>query len=412
MIKNIVIFAGLILLFPGLVFCQTDIQINRKLETSVFAYKNKEDHKKWYGQAKLLVPIEVTWSDHPSFRLVADPQLQVDSEGIASGVRSVVDERERKIVDAREVFMEYIKNKWEFSLGWQIKDWSITDTVSPSDNLNPLDLAIIPEWERKPAPMASLRYGYDNFVEIAVKPFFTSPILPEFRWRSPRTPGVNILSPKEEEDRFDFGVRVGGLAYRTDWQVTFYSGYADNPYGEIMGSSAPGIKVKPRYSREQVASLGIVRNLPLLNVLGRGEIGYFHQDKGDNFIQYVVGAEKYWQNLIGAGDELFALLQFSAEDVTDKDSDIIRLSDFRRIFDDAFIGKVHYQFGQNSPWKLKLRGSWNIEDEDSFVEPAVEYKRRKWKLEVGTWLVTGPDDSFWGQYDRNDSIFSRLTVKF
>jgi hypothetical protein len=314
-------------------------------------------------------------------------------------------------VGTEETYIEYLRNKWEIRAGYRIADWSVTDTVSPSDNLNPLDLSLIPEWERRSIPMATVRYGYDTYAEVAVKPFFSPTILPEYRWEQ-EAPGVSFAESREEEDDPQVGIRFGTVWGGTDLQLSFYHGYANNPYGEVAERTLQGIKVEPRFSKEDVISLGAVRDLPFGGLLGRADVGYFHQDHGDDFVQYVIGVEKNWQNMISSGDRIFILLQFCGEEVTDQDEEVIEITDFRRVFKDSLIGKAHYQFGRGSPWKIKFRGSYNPEEGDSFLEPALQWSKRSWRAEVGLQVVSGPKDTFWGQYGDNDCAFLKLTYKF
>jgi hypothetical protein len=386
------------------------IDIDGELTVAGYLYEKETGHDRGYGEAELLLPLAVTFPEHPAWRLVAEPKIRLDTESLATGIDRP-HKRERAIVGVENAYVEYLKGGWGGKIGYQIADWSVTDTVSPSDNLNPLDLTFIPEWERRSAPMATVYYGYDTYAELAVKPFFSSSILPKYRWEE-SAPGVNILDSRTEEDKFQFGARVGTTWERTDLQLSFYHGYANNPYGETAGVGPKGIKIRPRYSEEDVISLGMVRDLPFWGLLSRVDAGYFHQDRGDNFVQYVVGVEKTWQNVATPGDRAFALLQFCGEEVAEEDEDIMELTDFRRVFKNALIGKAHYQFGQGSPWKIKFRGSYNLEEGDGFLEPALQWSGGNWKAEAGFQFVTGPEDTFWGGYNDNDSFFLKLTFKF
>jgi hypothetical protein len=400
----------LILVFIPAVAFAMEANIGGELSVNSYMYDEHQDYKQGYGEAELLLPITLTFPEHPSWSIVAEPRIRFDSESLAAGTDHP-HKRDRSIVGVEEAYIEYLQGKWEIRAGYQIADWSVTDTVSPSDNMNPLDLSLIPEWERRSVPMATIRYGYNTYAEVAVKPFFSPTILPEYRWKK-ETPGVSSTESREEENDPQVGVRVGTTWKRTDLQLSFYHGYANNPYGKMVERTLRGIEAQPRFSEEDVVSLGVVRDLPIWRLLGRLDAGYFHQDHGDNFLQYVVGAEKNWQNVASPGDRIFTLLQFCGEEVTNENEEVMELTDFRRIFKNSLIGKAHYQFGRGSPWKIKLRGSYNLEEGDSFLEPVLQWEKGQWKAETGFQIVSGPKDTFWGQYGDNDCAFLKLTFKF
>ncbi|MGV9174202.1 MAG: hypothetical protein ACOC35_16770 [Promethearchaeia archaeon] len=190
--------------------------------------------------------------------------------------------------------------------------------------------------------------------------------------------------------------------------LAYYDGVSYNPYGEInLGLTGPELELK--YSNQKVVSGALVKEIPW-GIILKSEAGYYDQDKGDDFFQYVLGAQKEFHGLFRATDSLVLLLQYTNEEVTPEASDsVVEVTDFRRSFQNSFLWKVDYEFGGSCPWKLELEGSYNFSDSDSFWRPKVVYQKDNWQLEGGIQLTNGPEDSFWGQYE-NDAAF--LTFKY
>ena len=81
----------------------------------------------------------------------------------------------------RELYGQYESDSVKFSLGKQVFDWSVTDTVSPTDSLNPRDWTDIIEWERIGVPAASVTVGNDTYLQFVAAMFSVSR-LPEESW--------------------------------------------------------------------------------------------------------------------------------------------------------------------------------------------------------------------------------------
>ncbi len=375
-------------------------------------FLEKEEEKDCYWKSEMIIPARLSAEN---WKLLLEPKILVDSEGISQGGESTRDSR-RAVVGVREAYLTFLQQKLKVCAGYQIADWSITDMVSPSDNLNPLDLTLIPDWKRRSVPLVTARYGYDTYLEVAYKPFFSPSFLPRYKWEKKET-GIRFLQQKGEEDKAQFAFRVGGILWDMDWQLSYYKGYTYSPYGEIenlpvlLSKTKIKPEVRPRYSEQQVGSIGLTADT-IAGILIRTEAGYFSQDHGDNFYQYVVGMEKNWQNVASFGDKFSFLVQFCDEEIVEKDKEIMPLIDFRRIFRDSFLIRSHYRFGRGSHWKIKIRGSYDLKNYDSFWEPALEWEGDHFSCKLGIQIVDGPEKTFWGEYRDNDCIFFKSKIKF
>ncbi len=415
--KKIGVLTVFLIFLPSLVFA-LNFDLGVKGSASGYFYggeKNsleKGNIKDYYWESEVIIPARLSVEN---WKLLLEPKVLVDSEGISQGGENPRDSQ-RAIVGVREAYLTFLQDKLKVCAGYQIADWSITDMVSPSDNLNPLDLTLIPDWKRRSVPLVTARYGYDTYLEVAYKPFFSPSFLPRYKWEKEET-GIKFLEQKGEEDKAQFAFRIGGILWSMDWQLSYYKGYTYSPYGEVENLPALLSKTKirpeirPRYSEQQVGSIGLTADT-VAGILIRTEGGYFSQDHGDNFYQYVVAMGKNWQNTFGFGDKFSFLLQFCDEKLVEKDKKIVPLMDFRRIFKDSFLVKSHYCFGRGSHWKVKIRGSYNLKDHDSFWEPALKWEGNHFSYEFGVQIVDGPEESFWGKYRNNDCIFFKSKIKF
>lgn len=71
--------------------------------------------------------------------------------------------------------------------------------------------------------------------------------------------------------------------------------------------------------------------------------------------------------------------------------------DFRRIFNNAILGKVVYSIDDRNTWKVKLTGVYNISDHDSYIEPAVNWNKFNFNIEAGVNVMSGHLDTFFGR---------------
>lgn len=76
------------------------------------------------------------------------------------------------------------------------------------------------------------------------------------------------------------------------------------------------------------------------------------------------------------------------------------------------MGKTKYGLDDSREWSLKLEGSYNSEKRDSYIQPAVAWKRGNMEVEAGWDIFSGASDSFFGGFKQNDRVFVKGRVMF
>ncbi|MDZ7612103.1 MAG: hypothetical protein U5L10_05040 [Candidatus Moranbacteria bacterium] len=394
--------------FASLGSADSQIEFDSKVEvrTTGKAYlESSSKGKDYYGEIRVLPEATVRSEKIPNLSLFLAGDFRLDNEGYASGVIDSFTEKERRwAANIREAHLEYFYKNFTLKVGKQIFDWSVTDTVSPLDNLAARDWNLIPDWERVGIPAFSARYdGWTWSVQTVAAPQFTPSKLPQGRWEEDLPAGLTGKEVVVDEDRFQYAVKVNKIWQGFDMTLAYYDGVSYNPHGQIdLGLTGPELKM--RYSDQKVVSGALVKEVPW-GIILKSEAGYYDQDKGDDFFQYVLGAQKEFYGIYWPTDSLVLLLQYTNEAVASQASDsVVEVTDFRRVFKNSFLWNLSYDPGGSCPWKLELEGSYNLSDSDSFWRPKVVYQKDNWQLEGGIQLTNGPEESFWGQYE-NDAMF-------
>jgi hypothetical protein len=126
--------------------------------------------------------------------LYVEGDIRQDTAGLAHGYINDFTEHtgERWAVNVREGYGE-LNEKWlRVRTGKQIYDWSVTNTISPSDNISPRDWTDIIRSERIGVPSLDVRLGYDSYVQFVYIPLFSPSKLPVAgsRWERCLLPGL------------------------------------------------------------------------------------------------------------------------------------------------------------------------------------------------------------------------------
>ncbi|TAN42312.1 MAG: hypothetical protein EPN22_12830 [Nitrospirae bacterium] len=409
---KILIAAISILLFISNAFAANDIKLGGSLDTYGAGYFQRSGGL--YGEARFKPKLTSTMSENSLLYLEGD--LRLDTADYSQGVINGLTDRkkERSVVGIKEAYAE-LDQKWlRLRAGKQIFDWSVTDTVSPADNLNPRDWTDVIRWERMGVPSASLRLGYDNYLEFVYVPLFTPSRLPSAgsRWERDMPQGLKYVEQEVvSRNHGQFGARGIVIWNGFDLGASYFHGYGYSPSVKIASVSAIETVLTPVYYREDVYTASVAKGISGFNI--RAEAGYFRQDKRDDFVQHVTGVDKEWNNVFDGTGSLYMLIQYANEIKVQKDNptkfDII---DFRRGLNNAILGKIKYNFDDKESWALKLEGSYNLGAHDNYIEPALVWKKGNVTAETGVGIISGQPDTFWGGYSRNDRVFTKVAWKF
>jgi hypothetical protein len=391
-----------------------ETRFNGTLETFGAAYtRHIVGTEDLYGE--LLVRPKLTLIPTEQLLLVVSADLRRDSAGYTQGILHGVPDKEprRATLGLREAYLEYVSSSVRLRVGNQVFDWSVTDTVSPADNLAPRDWTDIIRWERRALPAADVRIGTDSYLEATAIPFFMPSRLPpaNSRWERTLDSGVSYGSPEYPmSDNPQLAVRAGTTWNSIDLGASLYHGFSFSPFWKPELSSA-GVTLHPYYVREQVYALSAAKEIEGFNA--RFETGLFDQQGADDFMQFVFGLDREFGNVFRPSDSFYTLLQYSDEVVFKKENPYgVNAYDLRRILTKSIIGKFRYSFDDSKEWSLKLEGSYNFEHHDSYLQLAIAWKRGSLETELGGDLFYGKKDTFFGGYGLNERMYCKMNLLF
>ena len=140
----------------------------------------------------------------------------------------------------------------------------------------------------------------------------------------------------------------------------------------------------------------------------RGEVGYRMTDDGraDDFVQYVIGVDRTFADVL-IDHDLYVLLQYVGLEVTAKARDP-RSGGISQAFTNTAIGLFRYEFSDDT--ELELRATVNLDKWDHLIEVQFSHKfSDALELVIGSTVLGGKANTFFGQFDENDRVVFRLT---
>lgn len=392
-----------------------EVKIGGTVEAfTVLYFQEKDQPEDRYAEIRFRPTL--SYAPMEPLLLYMEGDFRGDSGGFAKdSIDGVVERTGRRwMADVRETYLDY-RHEWlSVRIGKQIFDWSVTDTVSPSDNINPRDWTDILQSERVGVPAACLRIGYNTYGELVYVPWLTPSKLPVIggRWERDLPPG--LINGEQEIPGRDHGqvsVRAGATLEGFDFGAVYHRGYGYSPSFKLSPASDTSFELVPVYRLEEVYSSSAAGALGAFNA--RCELGYFKQRDEDDFLQYVLGIDREWSGIVRPVDSLYVLVQYANETVIQHDNPVgFPTIDFRRILANAVMEKLTYSFDSQRTWTIKLEGAYNLGDGDSFFEPAIIWRKRSFELEAGVNILSGGESTFFGGYGSNDRLYSKMTFKF
>ncbi|NTW36449.1 MAG: hypothetical protein HGB17_10010 [Syntrophobacteraceae bacterium] len=385
------------------------------VETCGAAYfQSKDPAESQYGELRVRPRLELTPRDEVLFLIEGD--FRADTRGYArDSLDSVVERTGRRwIANLREAYADGQHGWLRMRVGKQIFDWSVTDTVSPSDNISPRDWTDVLESERVGVPAVHLHLGYSTFADLVFVPWFTPSKLPVLGGRWERDLPPVLVSAEQEilgRDHSQFAARAGTTWEGFDLGIVYYRGYANSPSFKLEPVSLVKARLVPVYRLEEVYAFSVSRAVGSYTL--RSEVGHFNQRGDDDFVQVVAGIDREWSGVLRPVDSFYALLQYADEAVTRHESPVpLETIDFRRVLNKSVMLKTHYTFDSERQWTLQLEAALNLDDGGSFIEPALVWRKRNIEWETGIDILSGNRTTFFGGYGRNDRVYTRITCKF
>lgn len=394
---------------------QPHFRLSGTLETYGAFYPQKRAGSDYTSsvEERLLPRLLLTPSDRLLLYMQGD--LRIDSPGLARGLGALPVERSGRqpIADIREGYLEYTESWYRLRAGKQIFDWSVTDTVSPADALSPRDLTDFVRWERIGTPALDVRIGGDAFAQFVYLPWFAPSRIPtsDNRWAELLPQGVTLAEQSTPQRGVgQFAVRGGMTTGGFDFGASYFYGYSYSPLIRIVPLSATTFSAQPHYQHNQITAASLAGSVMGYNL--RTEAGYIQQQNQDDFISYVIGADREWSGLMLPTDSLYALLQYVNELKTGRDGLSDTAIDIRRVFNNSLLGKLKYAFTEPKEWGIRCDWMINLDNNSRFLNSALTWERSPFNIEMGYEWFLGDKETFWGSYKNNSRVFVKGIYRF
>lgn len=337
---------------------------------------------------------------------VAEWRLDADTQGQAHGTQAGPTRRPTPpALWLGEAYLRQQGDDWQLSLGRQRVEWATTDTVSPSDLINPRDWTDLSRVDKRPLPALRLTLGDDDRLDLVLTPGGQA-LLPQGAWASPLPPGV-ALAPAQAAGP-QRALRYTTHAANTDWSLVAYHGPAHTPSAQ-WAAAAPQPTLQPFYDTTRVLALGLTRPVAEGSLL-RLEWAHTRQRVGDHFHTLVASVDHEWALGPHGRDQLYALLQTQHEHITRAGQQVPGWWDFRRVFNHHLMLRLAYQPGQPQAWRWALEGTLQPRTRQTYLRLSTHRTLSPHlTLELGAIALSGPPGSFWGSHTPARQAFAHLT---
>ncbi len=299
----------------------------------------------------------------------------------------------------------------EMKLGWQQFDWSLADSISPADLLNPRDFSDITRVTKRALPALSLQWQWQRPLQLVVHSYTPAAVLPADSFALPQTPGVLLNAAEPKQNNLSYGLRWSGNDAGIDWFVLGYKGHNYAPSADLVPTEAqPRIQVF--HDKLQQLSFGLTSPVAE-NSLFRAELARVWQFQGDDYWQWVVSLEQEWFGLL-TGQELWSvLLQWADEKVAKQGTELPGWTDFRRMFQHNLMLRLSYDPDGGAELQTVLELSSDLAAESRYLK-LYQHQRLndQWQLQVGTQQFFGTAAGVWGLYQDKDRLYLQLDYHF
>lgn len=324
----------------------------------------------------------------------------------------------------RENYLDISRDNWDFRLGRQHVVWGEMVGMFFADVVSARDMRefILPEFEaiRIPQWAARAEYFKDDFhaellwIPVASYDEIGKPGA-DFYPYQPVLPGFAAayrpeIRPVRNSGHTNYGIRLSTL--KNGWDVSgFYYSSMDNAptfYREIVGST---MVFQPRHDRIQQVGGTVAKDFG--SVVLKGEAVY---TRGRKFGVLRLNAENGvvpqdtldWA--VGLDFTLPAESRFNVQVFQryfpDHDADMVP-----RRTENGYSFYLTKKFGDS----LEAQALWisSLNRGDWLFRPKLTWAMEKnWRLTVGADIFKGPPLGLFGQYDRNDRIYSEIRYSF
>ena len=333
----------------------------------------------------------------------------------------------------REAYIKLSLGPLDFQLGRQITIWGKADEFNPTDFISPEDYRefILPgKADRKIGifyPKIDYYFGNGNFrIQGIFIPTFTpseipmdttSPWIPYQIKEILTNPGITLndpLMPGYKLKNSEYAFRFEGMMSAFDFSVSYFDGFFDLPVMFLsINPEDMTITINPEYKRFRAGGFDFDTNFGGLGL--RGELAYVYKryyattdmkdtdgivEKPD--ISFVLGAdytlfENLYLNLQWAGKYIFDYEKGIEEDEMENR---LVFSCYDTFFDEEL--------------KFGLTGMiYRLKDMDYMIKPYIEYSAADGvSIETGAYLFGGKEQSMFGEFSGNSSVFLKISYYF
>ncbi|WP_020590158.1 hypothetical protein [Desulfobacter curvatus] len=357
-------------------------------------------------------------------------------------------------IDLHETYLKYLGKNFYFSIGKQIKRWGKADQISFVDTLNPENLTefIIPPYEDRKIPIWMLEVGYrhkDFFIESIFIPFFRSNKFKYFGtdWafyshlkddiNDTNLPqslkdyfsdiSVKEIEPEKGSDQFEYAFRIGKSIGQLDVGLTYHYTTEDSPCIEsfpVKNLSLDG----PGFNQllSNMESLSLTNESIIAKYLKNHIVGFEFETVASKIGIRGEAAWKENQSLVTRGftstvkstlswilgadytssNNWYINLQFAHQYIDNFQADIL-FYDRHNFF---VIGEISKEI--ISDWlEVSVESTYILNDTSYYLSPRIIYSYlTNLHITLGVNIFQGDQNSYFGQYTKNDQVF--ITAKY
>lgn len=276
-------------------------------------------------------------------------------------------------------------------LGRQRFAWGLTDTVSPSDLLNPRDWRELSRPAKRPLWAASWQQDGLQGVLARAEPAR----LAQGAWAFPLPSGLRAEQPVAPDSRAQAALRWQGRWGEQEISLLAYRGHSHAPRFELQGA-----RVTAQHERLTALAASWLRPLDGRSLL-RTELGRFWGQRSAPFTQWVLSLDREWS--LGEGS-VYALLQTQRSVGAAPALGV----DLRRALDRHALARLQYR--HDAGWQLQLEAV--LRSDSRFTRlSACRPLGGALELEAGAQLRggrAGGPSAFWANGSDPHRLFLRL----
>ena len=415
---------------PSFTQSYTMISCEGLTEIDHISYFNKVDNKIDY-RLQLLLNLDLSTTINNNISFISNLELRLD---LADKLR------DRIFLD--EFYMNIYTKNADFSFGRQIINWGQSDSYNPLNNINPTDLSDILDTEDEILPVyaSRIKYYLNNLTfDLVLVPIFTPSKIPHIsrsRWGptglplaipDPVNEGVMydaIYSYNKKEasenllDDFQFGMKINYNFPGWDVALSHYYGKNDianfvPEYNFIADMKQVKVGLNPDFFKWHVTGLDFSTSFGEYGF--KGEAGYFipektdYFDKGPNFIQFVLGFDKTFVNVIRENN-LFVIVEWIQEIVPSGDE--YESSSFNHVFQRSLFVRLEQQLSNYG--LFTLQSIYDFKSTSLYLVPTFSYDIVDGcRISLsGNIIATNNEKSFFYPYKKNDRLQAKLRYNF